>query len=143
MTLVPVDPWRLLDRWQDELQRLSRFPREDQSELVTTDWSPAVDIREEDDRYLLHADIPGVKPEQIEVSLDDGMLTIKGERKLEKSEEKGQYKRVERSHGLFYRRFALPDDVDPDRISATTKDGVLELTLPKSEARKSRKIEVS
>lgn len=142
MTLVPVDPWRLLDRWQNELERASRFPKDEQNALVTSDWSPAVDIREESDRYLLHADIPGVKPEQIEVSADDGMLTIKGERRHESTEEKGDYKRVERSHGVFYRRFALPDDVDPEKISASTRDGVLELTLPKSEGRKPRKIEV-
>jgi HSP20 family protein len=91
---------------------------------------------------LLHADIPGVKADDIEVSMDKGVLTIKGERKHESTESKEGYKRVERSHGVFMRRFALPDGVDGEQITASSKEGVLEVVIPKSDPEKPRRIEV-
>jgi HSP20 family protein len=115
---------------------------DDTSRIEGSDWTPAVDIKEEADRYLLHADIPGVKADDIEVSMDKGVLTIKGERKHESTESKEGYKRVERSHGVFMRRFSLPDGVDGENISASSKDGVLEVVIPKSEPEKPRRIEV-
>ena len=115
---------------------------DDTSRIEGSDWTPAVDIKEEGDRYLLHADIPGVKADDIEVSMDKGVLTIKGERKHESTESKEGYKRVERSHGVFMRRFSLPDGVDGENISASSKDGVLEVVIPKSEPEKPRRIEV-
>ena len=143
MTLVLRDPWQLMNTWQNEMGRnLGRPVNTDDTHVEGGDWTPAVDIKEEDDRYLLHADIPGVKPEDIEIAMDNGVLTIKGERRQESEEEKENYTRIERSYGLFYRRFSLPDDTDPEKITATGKDGVLEVVIPKSEAVKPRKIQV-
>lgn len=144
MTLITRDPWHLMQQWQNESNRFPFHPttHDDTANIVGGDWVPAVDIKEEDDRYVIHADIPGVEPEKIELSMENGMLTIKGERRDETIEEKENYKRVERSYGSFYRRFSLPDNVDPENISASGKDGVLEVVLPKTEAMKPHKIEI-
>lgn len=109
----------------------------------TAAWTPAVDIKEEDSRLLVIADVPGVDPSEIELTVEDGYLTIKGERSLDSEEEKDGFKRVERSRGTFLRRFALPDCVDLDAISAQGKHGVLEVSIPKKESTKARKIKVS
>jgi HSP20 family protein len=90
--------------------------RDDTSMVEGSEWSPAVDIKEEEGRYLIHADIPGVKADEIEVSMEQGVLTIKGERQSENIEEKENYRRVERQSGQFYRRFNLPDSADADKI---------------------------
>ncbi|MEJ2308619.1 MAG: Hsp20/alpha crystallin family protein [Gammaproteobacteria bacterium] len=142
--IVRRDPWSLLDQWHKELDNMFDPNRrgDDTSRIEGSDWTPAVDIKEEADRYLLHADIPGVKADDIEVSMDKGVLTIKGERKHESTESKEGYKRVERTHGVFMRRFSLPDGVDGENISASSKDGVLEVVIPKSEPEKPRRIEV-
>ena len=103
----------------------------DQSNVVTSQWMPRVDIKEETDRFLIFADIPGVEPGDIEIHMENGILTIKGERRSEAREQRDQYSRVERSHGLFYRRFALPDSANPDQISADGQNGVLEISIPK------------
>lgn len=103
---------------------------------------PAVDIKDEENRYVIRADIPGVKPEDIEVTMENGMLTIRGERKFEETEEKENFKRIERSHGLFYRRFTLPDNTDAEAIQASGKDGVLEVIIPKTAETHSKRIEV-
>lgn len=142
--IVRRDPWSLLDQWHKELDNVfsNRTASDDTSRVEGSDWTPAVDIKEEPDRFLLHADIPGVKADDIEVSMDKGILTIKGERKHESTESKEGFKRVERSHGVFMRRFALPDGVDGENITASSNDGVLEVVLPKSEPEKPRRISV-
>jgi len=142
--IVRRDPWNMLDQWHKELDNIfDTMPRgDDTSRIEGSDWTPAVDIKEEADRYLLHADIPGVKADDIEVSMDKGVLTIKGERKHESTESKEGYKRVERTHGVFMRRFALPDGVDGEQITASSKEGVLEVVIPKSEPEQPRRIEV-
>lgn len=142
--IVRRDPWNMLDQWHKELDNMFDLNRrgDDTSRVEGSDWTPAVDIKEQADRYLLHADIPGVKADDIEVSMDKGVLTIKGERKHESTESKEGFKRVERSHGVFMRRFSLPDGVDGENISASSKDGVLEVVIPKSEPEKPRRIEV-
>lgn len=145
MSLVTYEPLNLLNRFHDELLRGRGWPAllgDEESNIVTSHWVPAVDIEEEDDRYVLTADVPGVDPKNIEVSMENGMLTIKGERKTESTVEKEGYKRIERSRGSFYRRFSLPDTADVEKIGAESKDGVLQLTIPKREAVKARKIEV-
>jgi len=144
MTRLTTSPWQLMKLWQDELNRdpLNPLAKSDESGVLGGDWTPAVDIKEEADRYVLHADIPGVEPEKIELSMEDGMLTIKGEKKHEVTENREGYKRVERSYGSFYRRFSLPDNTDPELIKASGKDGVLEVIIPKVETKKSRKIEI-
>ncbi|PLY17137.1 MAG: heat-shock protein Hsp20 [Sedimenticola sp.] len=144
MSLVRTSPLDTMKQLQREMDRLFKSPitLDDTSNVVGGDWVPAVDIKEEDDKFVVHADIPGVAPSDIEVSTENGMLTIKGERKHESKEEKDNYKRIERSYGSFYRRFSLPDNTDQDKISATGNNGVLEITIPKVEVRKPHKIAV-
>ncbi|OGT81195.1 MAG: heat-shock protein Hsp20, partial [Gammaproteobacteria bacterium RIFCSPLOWO2_02_FULL_52_10] len=108
----------------------------------TSRWMPSVDVREDEDKFVFLADIPGVDPKDIEVTCEHGVLTIKGERKAETEEEREGYKRIERSRGTFYRRFNLPDTADAEHIKANSKNGVLELTIPKVEKAKPRKIAV-
>lgn len=114
----------------------------DQSNVVTSQWAPRVDIKEEDNRFMILADIPGVDPAEIEVHMDKGILTIKGERTTASSEDSAQYSRVERSHGVFYRRFSLPDSADAESISANGRNGVLEISIPKKPESTPRRIEV-
>lgn len=105
-------------------------------------WRPSVDIKEEPERFLIYADIPGVECKDVEIWMDNGVLTIKGERNTCSKGEKNGYMRVERSQGLFYRRFALPDTADADSITARGKNGVLEIQIPKKEKDQIRKITV-
>src|SRR5688572_22880938 len=114
----------------------------DESSVVTSQWVPRVDIKEEADRFLLYADIPGVDPQAIEVQMDKGLLTIKGERRAEKVDETERYSRIERRHGIFHRRFALPDSADPDRITASGHNGVLTISIPKRPESTPRRIQV-
>jgi HSP20 family protein len=109
---------------------------------VLTDWLPAVDIREDDERFMLLADLPGVKPEDIAVSMEAGILTIEGSRDSETKEDKSDYKRYERIYGKFLRRFTLPDTADGDKISAQTNNGVLEVIIPKQPRPQARRIAV-
>ncbi len=115
---------------------------QDDSSVVTSQWAPAVDIHEEPERFVLYADLPGVDPQDIEVQMDRGLLTIKGERRAETPMEGGRYSRVERLHGVFHRRFALPDSADPEGISASGHDGVLQVVIPKRPESKPRRIQV-
>jgi Molecular chaperone (small heat shock protein) len=110
---------------------------------VTSQWTPRVDIKEEDKRFVILADIPGVDPKDIDISMDKGILAIRGERKSESKEQNGKVTRVERSYGAFYRRFALPDSADADGISATGKLGVLEISIPKKPETTPRRISIS
>ena len=148
MSLRSYEPWNLLDRFQEQLNQLGYSNRElanndnDQSNVVTSHWRPAVDIKEEADRFVITADLPGVDPKDIEITMENGVLSIKGERKSEIRDEKEGYKRVERVSGTFYRRFSLPDSADAERIEAKGKDGVLEVSLPKHEKVQPRRIAV-
>jgi HSP20 family protein len=114
----------------------------DDSSVVTSQWVPSVDVREEPDRFVLYADLPGIDPQDIEVSMDKGMLTIKGERSSETSSETERFSRVERRYGSFHRRFALPDSADPEGIRASGRHGVLEITIPKRPESAPRRIQV-
>ncbi len=114
----------------------------DDSSIVTSQWIPRVDIKEEPSRFVLFADIPGVDPEQIEVQMDKGILTIRGERRDEATIETETFSRIERPHGSFHRRFALPDSADPDGIAASGHDGVLQITIPKRPETTPRRIQV-
>ena len=132
MSLVRYEPWSLFDQLRREMD----------TSLATSDWVPAVDIKENDDHFTIVADIPGVAPEDIEVQMENGVLTIKGERETEKTEEKDDFKRIERSFGSFYRRFSLPESANPDSIEAKSNNGVLEITIDKQEKTETRKISV-
>ena len=146
MSLVRYQPWNSMDQFRREMGRMFEQQHssssEEESSIATSDWAPAVDIKETDKEFLIHADIPGVNPDDIDVHMEDGMLTIKGERDSETKEERDGYKRIERQRGTFYRRFSLPDTANADKISAKSKNGVLEINIPKQEKAQARKIEV-
>jgi HSP20 family protein len=127
--------------WSQFHQEVNRMFGENSS-VVTSDWVPVVDIKEEKDRFVLHADLPGVDREDIDITMEGGVLSIRGERKLEDVAEGGEYKRVERIHGNFYRRFALPDEADAEGINARCNQGVLEVVIPKKQSVQPRRIEI-
>jgi HSP20 family protein len=106
-------------------------------------WTPTVDLLEEDNRYLILADLPGMAREDIEIDLDAGTLTLKGVRKGLDESEKEKYYRRERARGCFARRFGMPATVDPDSVKASFKDGVLTIEIPKPEAAKTRKVAIN
>ena len=147
MTVYRYEPWNLYRQLQSDINRvlessLAGTGEEDSSSVVTSHWTPAVDIKEEKDRFVLYADIPGVDPGQISITMDNGVLTIKGERGEESEQEREAYKRMERARGTFYRRFSLPDTADAERISAKGSNGVLEVAIPKQERLQPRRINV-
>ena len=134
---APVAPYDL-DRVFNRLMRSCASPVS-MSEL---DWNPSVDVSESDDEIVVKAEIPGVSPEDMEISIDDNHLIISGEKKQESEVKDKNYYRVERSYGSFRRSLALPSGADVDSIKASSKDGVLSVCIPKSNDRKSRKIEI-
>lgn len=111
--------------------------------LAKQAFQVAVDIREEDDAFFVDVDVPGLSAEDVDVDVEKNVLTIRGERKVEKEESEGSYRRLERQYGGFSRSFTLPETVDADSISAGMKDGVLALRLPKKEAPTPRRISVN
>ena len=135
--------WSLLNQMA-ELDQLfnQRMEQHNQKESSVSDWVPAVDIKEEATQFLIHADLPGIPPEEIKIHVENGYLSIEGEKLSESKSEKENYKRVERSYGNFYRRFNLPDTADLNSIKERTKYGVLEIAIPKIEKAKPRQIEV-
>lgn len=140
MNMTRYEPWSVLTQLQREMDSLLR--RDSDTTSAVSDWVPAVDIRETPDAWLIHADIPGVKVEDIEIHMENGVLSISGKREFDNTEEKEGYKRVERVRGRFHRRFSLPDTANGDKISAKTNNGVLDITIPKQEKVLPRKIEV-
>jgi HSP20 family protein len=142
MPVTRYEPWSLLHQLHRELDRAREGTTGDGS-TATAEWAPTVDIKEEADKFVLQADLPGVKPEEIDVSMEEGVLTIRGEKKTEANIDKEGYKRVERTFGSFYRRFSLPDTANPDAISAKSNHGVLEIVIPKREAVQPKKINVT
>ena len=136
MSVLRYEPWALLNRLHREFDQSFEAAARDAS------WTPAVDIHEEAQRFLVRADLPGVKANDIEVTADKGVLTLRGERQIDKKEVDGHYSRVERVAGKFVRTFTLPDNVQTDAIKAQFKDGVLELTIPKIAKAEPRRIEV-
>lgn len=132
---------------QDEIKQVfDRFfqvgETQDESSVVTSHWAPMVDVKEESDRFVIYADLPGIDPREVEILMDKGILTIKGERKGESGGQTERYSRVERRYGNFHRRFALPDSADPEGIAASGRHGVLEITIPKRPETKPRRIQV-
>ena len=142
MSLVHYKPVNLFNKFNDEMNRHFSMTREGAANQEHA-WQPAVDIREEENCYLITADVPGVNSKDIDVALEDGVLSIKGERNTETEESEAGYRRRERTHGTFMRQFTLPDTVDANSISATARDGVLEVTIPKQEKPAAKKIAVS
>lgn len=141
MAIMRYEPWSLLNQLSREIDRMYGEPGGEEP-AATSDWVPAVDIREESDAYVLHADLPGVDPKDIEVHMENGVLTVRGERKSETKEERENYKRIERVRGSFFRRFTLPDTADSGKITAKHTNGVLEVRIPKQEKVQPRRIAV-
>jgi HSP20 family protein len=147
MELMRYEPWLRLTRpewllrfFKKELLEEPEFGETD--ELTTECFVPAVDIREKDNAFLLEAELPGMKKEDIKLDVKEGVLTIRGERNYEHEEKKDNYTRVERCYGTFHRSFTLPDHVETEKIDATYKDGILTVTLPKNETATPKQIDV-
>lgn len=145
--LTRWDPFKEMHETQDRLARIfglapARVGNGGQEAMTITEWAPSVDIVEDEKEWLVKADLPEVKKEDVKVTVENGVLTITGERKFEKEEKDKKYHRIERAYGNFYRSFALPDAADGSKVSAEFKDGVLEVHLPKSEKAKPKAVEV-
>ena len=141
MNVIRYEPFTLLDQILNRGLNGSAI-RYNGDEAVTADWVPSVDVKEEAQRFVIHADVPGVDPKDIEVTMEDGVLTIRGQRQSEAREEKDGWTRVERSTGQFFRRFTLPDTAEADGISAKGVNGVLEIVIPKQARVQPRRIAV-
>jgi len=139
MNVTRFEPWTLLNLMQRDFERASGT---DDGGTTVADWVPAVDIVEEKDRFVLKADLPGVNPDDIDVNMDDGVLSLSGERTHETKSEIDGLRRVERASGKFYRRFHLPDTADADEISAKSANGILEISIPKVPQVQPRRITV-
>ncbi len=146
-TLMRWDPIKELDELQNRLGSFfgrfpSRIEREREENMTVAQWAPLVDITEDDHEYLIKAELPEIRREDVKVTVENGVLNISGERKFEKEETGAKYHRVERSYGSFVRSFTLPEDADGDKVAAEFKDGVLRVHLPKDEKAKPRTIQV-
>jgi HSP20 family protein len=144
MNIVRWDPFRELEGVQARLNRMfgERPLRGIDGDASFAEWAPAVDIQETDTEYVIKADLPEVKKEEVKVEFADGVLTVEGERRLEKEEKGKKFHKIEREYGKFVRRFALPTEVDAGRLSAEFKEGVLNVHLPKSADAKPRAVTV-
>ena len=149
MSVIRYSPWNSAGATPAPQELKSIFERffgdegNDQSNVVTSEWQPRVDIREERERFVIQADVPGVEPKDIEIHMEKGVLTLKGERRAEPKSETTQFTRIERAHGTFHRRFALPDSANAEGITASGKNGVLEIVIPKRPETTPRRISVN
>jgi HSP20 family protein len=147
-TLTRWEPLREMEDFQNRLSTLFGRPLRrtnghGREEITLADWMPLADITEDEKEYLIKAELPELKKEDVKVTVENGVLTISGERKFEKEEKKKKYHRVERGYGTFMRSFTLPDDADGNKVKAEFKNGLLTVRLPKSEHAKPKQIEVN
>ena len=142
MNVTRFEPWSLLNLMHRDLDRIAGQHGSDDIGNPVADWVPAVDIFEEKERFVLKADLPGVSPDNIDVNMEDGVLSLSGERTHESSSETDGLKRVERASGKFYRRFSLPDTANAEEISARSANGILEISIPKTPQVQARRITV-
>jgi HSP20 family protein len=141
------DPFREIDDLQNRLSTMfGRAPIKKEGDkreaLTVAEWAPLVDIVEDDKNYVIKAELPGIKKEEIKVGVQDDVLTISGQRHYEKEEKDKKIHRIERSYGSFMRSFTIPEDSDGEKVSAESKDGILIVHLPKTERVKPKQIEV-
>jgi HSP20 family protein len=143
MNIARFEPWSYLDLLHRDLDRLvgARSAAHDSQDPVA-DWVPAVDIIEEKTRFVLRADVPGVNPEDIDVSMDNSVLSVSGERHAIAGDDEAGAQRIERTTGRFYRRFTLPETADADTITARCQNGILEVAIPKAQEIQARRITV-
>jgi HSP20 family protein len=151
MSIIRYRQWPAAGRVQNEFRQAferlfegNPFDQDgsDDSSVVTSQWMPRVDVKEEPGRFVLYADLPGIDPDDIDVSMDKGILTIKGERRSEATDQTDRFSRIERDYGSFYRRFSLPDSADAEGIQAHGRNGVLEIVIPKRSEAAPRRIQV-
>jgi HSP20 family protein len=147
MAVLRDEPWSVVSQLQNEINRVFGNLSDAESNSATSDWSPAVDVREYPDRFQLLLDIPGVEPRDVEITLDSGVLTVSGTRNEEKAvgareTAQPQQQRIERRLGRFHRRFILPDTADGENVKASGKNGVLEIVIPKQPKAQPRRITV-
>ncbi len=143
MNIARFEPWTIVDLLHRDLDRMvgaRRAASDEQSPVA--DWVPAVDIIEEKDRFVLRADVPGVRTEDIEVAMDNGVLSVSGERHAIAPSDDSGVQRIERATGRFLRRFTLPDTADADGVSAKSSNGILEVVIPKAPEIQARRITV-
>ncbi|MFM7101949.1 MAG: Hsp20/alpha crystallin family protein [Verrucomicrobiota bacterium] len=145
--LTRWDPFKEIDEMNRRLTQAfglapARMPVPEKESMSIAQWAPSVDISETDKEWLVKADLPEVKKEDVKVTVEDGVLSITGERKFEKEVKDKKYHRIERSYGNFVRSFTLPDHADPARVAAEFKDGVLTVKLPKTERALSKTVDV-
>lgn len=139
----PFDPLNELPTLRNQLNRLfTRFNPEQDEELFTTQWAPLADVLETKDAITIKVELPGMTEKEISVEMENGVITIRGERKIEKETNEKGYRRIERSYGKFVRSFTLPPNVDSNKILAGYSNGLLELDIPKKEEAKPRTIQV-
>jgi HSP20 family protein len=145
MNLVYYQPWSLMDRWRREIDELYTRSSDASHPAVasSTAWTPPVDLQEESDRFVLRADVPGVELKDIEVSAEDGTLTIRGERVAREHVSSDSFEHIERVAGKFLRRFTLPESARAEAIKARYADGVLEIEIPKQARVEAKRIAVT
>lgn len=141
MAILRYEPWALVSRLHQQLEQALHSDA-DATDSASVSWIPQVDIREEADRFVVAADVPGVEPKDIEITAEKGVLTVRGERRAEKKTSTEGYARVERASGTFLRRFTLPESADAEAIKATHVNGVLQLSIPKRPQEQPRRITV-
>lgn len=158
MNVIRYQPASMIRHFHDQVDRLmhddygslseGRRAARDQArtslktQYAQRGWAPAVDVKKEDERYVITADVPGVDPKDIEITMEDGVLSIKGSRSAESEQDAGAYTRTERTHGEFERRFSLPKGADADGIAASSSHGVLSVSIPKKPEPQPRRIEI-
>ena len=144
MNIVHYEPWRLMGRLHREIDQLfgDSFAASDTAAQHPTTWTPSVDVHEEPEHFTVHADLPGVAAKDIQVTADNGVLTIRGTRRLEKRENPKGYGRLERIEGEFLRRFTLPENARAEEIKARHTNGVLEVVIPKVPLTEPRRVNV-
>lgn len=144
MNLMRYEPFREFENLTNRLNRIFQMELNPSvvQEGAFADWSPAMDVQETEKEYLIKADLPDVKKEDVKVTVEDGVLAVEGERRMEKEEKDKKFHRIERSYGRFVRRMSVPTDVDQQKVEADFKDGVLNVHLPKSVVAKPKTVDV-
>lgn len=145
MAIIRWDPFRDLITLREKMNRLFEdafTSRTEEKDLISSSWTPAVDIFETENELILTAEVPGIEDKDIEIKIEDNTLSLKGERKFEKETKEENYHRIERAYGSFYRSFTLPNYIDQDKIRAEHQNGVLKITMPKKAELKPRKVKV-
>ena len=145
MAIARYEPWTVISQLQNEINRVFGNVNDGESSSATAEWAPAVDVIEYVDRFELLVDVPGVEPKQVEITLDNSVLTLSGERRDQQTVDKNgssepQQQRRERRLGRFHRRFILPDTVDAEKVTATGRDGVLSISIAKQAKAQPRRI---